>query len=84
MNFSKVTALFAMVACIALFGGIASTQTTSPVASAVKQMSVNGADLVYLEQGQGAQWCLCTEHFRITVFGKRSARQSRSSTGISR
>jgi hypothetical protein len=55
MNFSKITTLFAMVTCIALLGGIASTQTTSPVASAVKQMSVNGADLVYLEQGKGAQ-----------------------------
>ena len=54
MNFSIATALFALVASIALFGGTASTQTASPVASAVKRMSVNGADLVYLEQGQGA------------------------------
>ncbi len=53
MNFSKATALFALVACIALFSGTALTQTASPVASAVKRMSVNGADLVYLEQGQG-------------------------------
>jgi pimeloyl-ACP methyl ester carboxylesterase len=54
MNFSIATALVALVAGIAWFGGTASTQTASLVASAVKHMSVNGADLVYLEQGQGA------------------------------
>ena len=54
MNFSIATALFALVACIASFSGTASTETASPVASAVKRMSVNGADLVYLEQGQAA------------------------------
>jgi pimeloyl-ACP methyl ester carboxylesterase len=53
MNFSRATALFAPIACIALFGGTALTQSASPVASAVKHMSANGADLVYLEQGQG-------------------------------
>jgi pimeloyl-ACP methyl ester carboxylesterase len=54
MNFLSATVLTAMVACTALFGGTASAQTASPVSSAVKQMSVNGVDLVYLEQGQGA------------------------------
>jgi pimeloyl-ACP methyl ester carboxylesterase len=54
MNYLRATVLTAMVACTALFNGTASAQSASPVSSAVKQMNVNGVDLVYLEQGQGA------------------------------
>jgi pimeloyl-ACP methyl ester carboxylesterase len=54
MSFLRATVLFTMAVCMALFGGTASAQSASPVSSAVKKMSVNGVDLVYLDEGQGA------------------------------
>ena len=54
MKWLKGRAFFATVGLVALFWGIVTAQGVSAPPPVAKQVSVNGVDLVYLEQGQGA------------------------------
>jgi pimeloyl-ACP methyl ester carboxylesterase len=54
MKCLRASILSATVGLLALSWGSTAAQTLSAAAPAVKQASVNGVDLVYLEQGQGA------------------------------
>jgi pimeloyl-ACP methyl ester carboxylesterase len=54
MKCLRASILSATVGLLVLSSGSAAAQALSAAAPAVKQASVNGVDLVYLEQGQGA------------------------------
>lgn len=68
---------------VALSLGSAAGQGVLAPTPAVKQATVNGADLVYVDQGKGAPVVFVTARLPITAPGRASEKRSRSSTGIS-